>query len=124
MRLDESNFFLYAAKHYDDKASTSMEEFQDDVKRFLYLRKLFKRATDAGDVKTRLILNHIIILYNCFGTAATHMLFFKLKDYHAQLKPFVLFLSMMPDRVEYEDEVIRSTDIALDPKMIEELRKI
>jgi hypothetical protein len=71
-----------------------------------------------------LILNHLIILYNCFGPQATNLLFFKLKDQHQYLKPFVMFLNYMPDVIEYEDVRILNSDIPLDLNIVKELRKI
>ncbi len=124
MILNDSNFLLYAAKAYDVKKSSSSEEFYEDLKRFQYLKRLFKRYEEADDLKIRLILNHIIVLYNCFGTETTHMLFFKLKDYHSMLKPFVLFLNYLPEVVEYEDVKLKTVDVPLDSQIIAELRKI
>ena len=124
MILNDSNFLLFAAKAYDVKKSSSSEEFYEDLKRFQYLKRLFKRYEEADDLKIRLILNHIIVLYNCFGTETTHMLFFKLKDYHSMLKPFVLFLNYLPEIVEYEDVKLKTVDVPLDSQIIAELRKI
>jgi hypothetical protein len=124
MILNDSNFLLFAAKAYDVKKSSSSEEFYEDLKRFQYLKRLFKRYEEADDLKIRLILNHIIVLYNCFGSETTHMLFFKLKDYHSMLKPFVLFLNYLPEVVEYEDVKLKTVDVPLDSQIIAELRKI
>lgn len=124
MILDEKSFLIYAAKHYDLKRSSGIEEFYDDLKRFQYLKRLFKRYEEDNDIRLRLILNHVIVLYNCFGIAATNMLFFKLKEYHKYLKPFVVFLNYMPDSIEYENEIVLSSDIPMDQHIIEELRKI
>lgn len=124
MILTEDTFLLYAAKHYDMRKAASMQEFQDDLKRFQYLKRLFKRYDDEKELKTRLILNHLIILYNCFGPKATELLFLKLDEYHKYLKPFVVFLNYMPDYVEYGDCKIINSDIPMDLKIIEELRKI
>lgn len=124
MILDEKSFLLYAAKNYDSLRSSGVEEFYEDLKRFKYLKRLFKRYEDDNDLRLRLILNHLIVLYNCFGPAATHMLFFKLQDYHIHLKPFVVFLNYMPDVIEYENVKILDSDIPLDPHIVEELRKI
>jgi hypothetical protein len=124
MILNEANFILYAAKMYDVKRSSGVEEFNEDLKRFQYLKRLFKRYDESGDLKIRLILNHIIVLYNCFGPEATDMLFFKLKEYHTYLKPFVLFLNYMPEKIKYEDFNIYDSDIQLDPNIVKELRKI
>lgn len=124
MILNENNFILYAAKYYDAKKAASEEEFYDDLKRFQYLKRLFRRYHDEDDLKVRLILNHIIILYNCFGPNATNMLFMRLEEYHSYLKPFVLFLNYMPNKIIYNDIIIDSSNIALDEKIVEELRKI
>lgn len=124
MILDEKSFLLYAAKNYDTLRSSGVEEFHEDLKRFKYLKRLFKRYDEDEDLRLRLILNHLIVLYNCFGPAATHMLFFKLKEYHVYLKPFVVFLNYMPEVIEYEGIKILDSDIALDPIIVEELRKI
>lgn len=124
MKLNENNFILYAAKSYDAKKAASEEEFHDDLKRFQYLKRLFKRYHDENDLKVRLILNHIIILYNCFGINTTNMLFMRLEEYHNYVKPFVLFLNYMPNEIEYNNIRIKSSDIQLDDKIIEELRKI
>lgn len=124
MILNDTNFLLYAAKSYDVKKSAGAEEFYEDLKRFQYLKRLFKRYEEADDLKVRLILNHIIVLYNCFGPEATNMLFFRLKEYHQYVKPFVLFLNYMPETIHYEGLSIRNSDIPLDQSIIQELRKI
>lgn len=115
---------LYAAKYYDFRRSASEEEFNDDLKRFQYLKRLFKRYEEDGELKVRLILNHLIVLYNCFGAEGTPMLFMKLEGYHSFLKPFVIMLGFMPDRVAYNGKTIINSDIPLDQKIIKELREI
>lgn len=122
MKLGESTFLLYAAKHYDNPHCSDMVEFEEDLKRFQYLRKLFSRYKQTGDLKERLILNHLIILYNCFGSDATNMLFMKLDEYHDYLKPFVEYLNFMPTYIEYENKKIYSLYIQSD-KVIEETLK-
>ena len=124
MVLDESTFLLYAAKCYDMRKSSGIAEFHDDLKKFQYLKRLFKRYEENDDLKVRLILNHLIILYNCFGPQTTNLLFFKLKDQHSYLKPFVMFLNYMPDFIEYENKKIPNSDIPLNSNIIKELRKI
>lgn len=124
MILNDTNFMLYAAKAYDVKKSSGADEFYEDLKRFQYLKRLFKRYEEADDLKIRLILNHVIVLYNCFGLEATNMLFFKLKEYHPQLKPFVLFLNYMPEVINYEETVVLNSDIPLDQNIVRELRNI
>lgn len=99
-RLDETNFMLYAAKHYDNPSCYDTLEFYEDLSRFKYLRRLFSRYEEAGELKERLILNHIIVLYNLFGVpATTRMLFFKLREYHTYLVPFLSLLNYLPERV-------------------------
>lgn len=115
---------LYAAHHYDTKRAISEDEFQEDLKRFQYLKRLFKRYEEDNDLRIRLILNHIIILYNCFGPAATNMLFMKLNEYHKYLKTFMLFLSYMPEEIRYEETIIKNVDIAIDENIALELRKL
>lgn len=124
MRLDEDTFALYAARYYDMRKATGLDEFNDDLKRFQYLKRLFKRYEDTGDLKVRLILNHLIVLYNCFGEKATPMLFMKLEAYHRFLKPFVILLNYMPERIQYGEKEILNSNIPLDEKIVQELRKI
>lgn len=124
MKLDYENFELFAAHHYDVKKATSYEEFQQDLKKFTYLKKLFLRFEENDDLQVRLILNHLIVLYNCFGQAATPMLFMKLEEFHSMLKPFVLFIGFLPKQVEYCDVVLNVDTVIMDRKIIEELRKI
>lgn len=124
MKLGESTFLLYAAKYYDNPYCHDISEFEEDLKRFQYLRKLFGRYKQFGDLKERLILNHLIIIYNCFGTNATNMLFMKLEDYHDNLKPFVEYLNFMPDKIEYNDTIIYTNKITSDPIIIEKIGEI
>jgi hypothetical protein len=124
MILNEDTFTVYAAKHYDMKKAASVDEFYDDLKRFQYLKRLFKRYEETGELKERLILNHLIVIYNCFGASATPMLFMKLEEYHSYMTPFTFMLGYMPDVIEYGEKKIISSDIPLDSVIIEELRKI
>lgn len=98
--VDHSNFMLYAAKHYNNSACDTDDEFFSDLKRLKYIKRLFKKFEESGDLKERLILNHIIILYNMFGqTPTTRLLFYKLDGHHELLKPFLEFLGRLPDTV-------------------------
>ena len=124
MVLNEDNFTIFAAKHYDQRKAASVDEFYDDLKRFQYLKRLFKRYEEDDDLKVRLILNHLIVLYNCFGPSATHMLFMKLHEYSGYLKPFVIMLGYMPDKIEYNGLTINNSDISLDDRIVKELRNI
>jgi len=124
--LDESNFILYAAKHYNNQHCVDTDEFYDDLKRFKYLKRLFGKYEDSGELRERLILNHLIILYNVFGSEATRMLFVKLDMYYPYLKPFLVLLNFMPDRVVIglDNKTIFSSDIPMDAHIVEVLRKI
>jgi hypothetical protein len=124
MILDESTFMLYAAKHYDMKKAATVEEFNDDLKRFQYLKRLFRRYEEFNELKVRLILNHLIVIYNCFGVNATPMLFMKLEEYHKYLKPFLIYLSYLPESVEYGEKKISTSSIPLDQIIIAELRTL
>lgn len=127
-KLDESNFFLYAAKHYTNPYCYDTLEFYDDLNRFKYLKRLFSRYQESGELKERLILNHIIVLYNIFGVEpATRMLFLKLYEFHKYLKPFLVLLNYMPEVVKsigIEGKDILSSNIPMDQFIVEQLRKI
>ena len=124
MKLNEESFIIYAAKYYDMQKAASIEEFNEDIKRFQYLKRLFKRYDEDNELRVRLILNHLIVLYNCFGPMSTNMLFMKLEGYPSYLKPFVMFLNYLPEHIEYSGKIINSNTIPSDPIIIEELRKI
>jgi len=125
--LTDDNILLYAIKFYDNPSCHGVQEFNEDLDRIKYLKRLFKRYLSKGVLKERLILNHIIILYNIFGVeAATRILFFRLEpELWTVLKTFLIFLNVMPDRVHGIDgkEVI-SSSIPLDTKLISVLRSI
>ena len=101
-------------------------EFFDDLKRFKYLKRLFNKYQETGEIKERLVLNHLMILYNLFGSVgATKMLFFKLRDYLSILKPFLIVLDQLPERVPgigIRGEVIITTDITDDQHIVDVLR--
>jgi hypothetical protein len=127
-RLDDSNFILYAARHYDNPHCFDDEEFFDDLKRFKYLKKLFKKYRDSGVLRERLILNHVIVIYNLFGPEpATRMLFSKMDGYYPELKACLLFLNYMPPKVYNvgpENSTVSSADVVVDGRMLESLRSI
>jgi len=96
LELSEETFSLYAIKFYDNPHCRGMSEFYDDLKRFRYLKRLFRKYKAGKGLKERLVLNHIIILYNLFGVeATTKMLFFKIeRRYWSQLKSFLYFFKL------------------------------
>jgi hypothetical protein len=124
MKLTESTFLLFASKHYDNPQCSDITEFEEDLKRFQYLRKLFGRYRQDNDLKERLILNHLIIIYNVFGPTATNMLFMRLQEYHEYLRPFVEYLNFMPNIIKYEDVVLHKDNIASNEAIIEKLKGI
>jgi hypothetical protein len=122
-KLNEANFLIYAMHHYDNTQCYSLVEFEDDLKKFLYLKKLISRYKNNGDLKERLILNHIIVLYNLFGEATTKMLFYKVdKECWDVLVTFLVYLERMPETLP-EYGIILS-EVILDEKVISILRKI
>ena len=122
-KINDSNFLLIAMHHYDNPQCHSLEEFDEDLRKFLYLKKLIGRYKKDGELRERLILNHIIVLYNVFGSQATRMLFFKIeKSYWDVLATFLLYLGHMPEEIP-EYGIILS-DIKLDETIIRALRKI
>ncbi len=122
--LDDDNFILFAAKHYDNPQCYDSEEFYDDLKRFKYLKRLFGKYEESGELRERLILNHLIILYNVFGDVTTKMLFYKLEDYYGYLLPFLVLLHRLPDKVSIGNITVYTSDITMDTRIVEVLRKI
>ena len=127
-KLDESNFLLYAAKHYDNPQCFDTIEFYEDLKRFKYIKRLFNRYIEEGDLKERLILNHIVVLFNLFGAEpAIRMLFFKCKGQESLLAPFLIVLNNLPEKVNnigVENKTVITSDITLNKEVIAALRKI
>lgn len=113
--LDDSNFILYAASNYDNPTCYDTDEFQDDLKRFKYLKRLLNKFNESGDFKDRLVLNHLIILFNVFGHGATvRMLFFKLPEYKSEIKTILTYMGVMPDRVDgVKDQIIIDEEIEI-----------
>lgn len=124
--LNDDNFLMFAMKSYDSPNSI-MSEFEEDLKRIKYIKRLIKRYRTTGELKERLILNHIIILSNVFGTRnAVKMLFFKLdeEDYDI-LKTFLLFLGYMPDLIAgIRGTNIHSSSVSVDLFVGKRLRNI
>lgn len=124
--LRTDNFMLYAAKAYD-KPNCLMSEFVEDMKRFNYIKRLFHKYRKSKELREQLVLNHLIVIYNVFGPeAATRMLFYKTsKEDYSTLKTFLLFLNVMPNVVKgIKGKDIRSSDIEVDLKVAQTLRKI
>ena len=118
--LDDTNFLNYAMRHYDNPECKSISEFQEDLNRTKYIKRLFRKYTTTGELRERLLLNHIIIFYNVFGIeAATGILFYKLeKEFWSVLKTFLVYLNYFPEND------IEKVKIPLDVFAIETLRKV
>lgn len=116
--LTNKNFKLFASHYYNNPECTDVQEFEEDLSRFKYLKRLLKRYEIDEDLQERLILNHLIVIYNVFGIeAANKMIWFKIDPNHWHyIKPFLVFLHYLPENEKVE--------IAMDPTIVERLRKI
>ncbi len=116
--LNDKNLFLYAARHYRNPRFADVDEFNEDLKRFKYIKRLLNRYIESDELAERLILNHLIVVFNMFGIeAARTILDFRLEDKHwPVMKPFLLFLNFIKN-----DEY---TGITMDPEVVNTLRKI
>ena len=116
--LTEENLFLYAAKHYDNPTFSDVDDFYEDLKRFKYIKRLVNRYLDHNDLADRLILNHLIVVFNSFGIeAGLNILKLKLDERHwPVVKPFLIFLNYIDN-----NELV---EIKMDKTVIERLRKI
>ena len=105
--LNESNYMLFAIKFYDNPQAITKEDFEDDLKRIKYVKRLLKRYKNTGVLKTHLILNHLIVLFNVFNDATVPLLFYNLeKDLWPSIKSFILFLNRMPEYPKSELDFI------------------
>ena len=125
--LNEKNFLLFAMQNYDNPQCTEIEEFNDDLKKIKYIKRLLNQYVSEGVLKERLILNHIIVFYNVFPpAAATRILFFKIEEkFWPMLKPFLFYLQLMPEnKIEsINGKDILVNDISMDQGVVNSLRK-
>lgn len=113
--LNPDNWEMFAIKHYFNPNAVTKEDFEEDLNRIKYIKRLFKRFETTGELKTHLILNHIIVMYNVFDDAATPLLFFKVEEqYWSMLKAFMVFLNRLPDSLNND----------IDQRCLEELNLI
>ena len=125
--LTDDNFLMYAMKEYSDIQCTDIEEFYDDLKKIKYIKRLFNIYKNTGQLKERLILNHLIVFYNVFPVqSGTRILFYKIeKSFWPMLKTFLIFLDRMPETIDsIRGETIRTSDIQLDEGIVTRLRSI
>ena len=118
--LNEGNYMLFAIKFYDNPQSVTKEDFESDLKRIRYVKRLLKRYKNNGELKVHLILNHLIILFNVFNEAAVPLLFYNLEEeLWPAIKSFLIFLNRLPDfpktKIDYID---------LDQNCLEQLRAL
>lgn len=127
-KLDDSNFLLYAAANYVNAQCYDSEEFFDDLKRYKYLKRLYYRYREKGELKERLILNHLITLYNVFDYQAnTRMLFYKCDRNHWDiLKTFLIYMGRMPDQIENIGDygTVYTQEIGVDLRVANILREL
>lgn len=116
--LNEKNILLYAAKHYYNPRFSDIEEFHEDLKRFKYIKRLVNRYLDDKALSERLILNHLIVIFNAFGIEPSlNILEVKLEERHwPVIKPFLIFLKYITND--------QYTGIPMDERVVEALRKI
>lgn len=118
--LNDDTFLLFAIKHYENPQAVTKEDFNKDLNHFKYIKRLLKRYKNNGDLKTHLIMNHFIILYNIFGDATTPMLFYKIEpELWSSMKTFIIFLDRLPD---FPKCYIH--DVVIDEYCMSELKKI
>jgi len=124
IELTQDTFLLYAAQHYNNPSCISIKEFDGDLKRFKYIKRLLKRYKKSGTLSERLVLNHLILLHNVFGVALVPMLFLKFEmEFWPEIKTFLVYLNYLPERFQINKQV-NETDIELDVNVINKLRKI
>ena len=118
--LNENNYILFAIKYYENPQSVTMEDFESDLKRIRYIKRLLKRYKNTGELKTHLVLNHLIILFNVFNDAAVPLLFYNLEsELWPCIKSFLIFLNRLP---EYPKTQIH--DIVEDSECLSQLQQI
>lgn len=125
--LNDDNFLIYAAKHYD-RPHILQSEFEDDLRRIKYIKRLLRKYKQTGEFKERLILNHVIILANVFGVEATvNMLFLKVEqEDYPQLKTILIFLNYLPKHLKssFNKYYVRQEEIPVDLSIADILRKL
>lgn len=115
--LNDDNFLLFAIKYYENPQCSTRDDFYEDLKRFKYIKRLLKKYIKSNTLKTHLLLNHVIVIYNIFGDAGTPLLFYKLeKEYWSALKSILIFLCRVT-----EDEL---PNINIDQYCLDELNKL
>jgi len=122
-KLDDNTYIMFAMKHYDNPQCMGMDEFQEDLNRIKYIKRLFRKYKKNGVLRERLLLNHIIIFYNVFGIdSGTRILFYKIEEeMHSLLKTFLVFLNYLPKEGIPEIDLV---SIPLNQDVINRLREV
>lgn len=123
--LTEDNFEYFAIRHYDDPNCQGLHEFREDMQRFKYLNRLLNKYEECGEMRTNLVLNHIVVLYNLFNDAATNMLFYRVAEKHWPiLVPFLIFIERLPSDIHLSAKrSIKDSDVAIDMNVVTILRE-
>ena len=112
--LTPDNWLFFAIKHYNNPLSVTYSDFEEDLKRFKYIKRLLRRYETTGELKTHLILNHVIVLYNVFDEAATPLLFYRVEaTYWSIIKAFMLFLNRLPPKLneDVDEECLKQLNL-------------
>lgn len=118
--LNNDNYLLFAIKFYDNPHALTREHFEDDLKKIKYVKRLLRRYINTNTLKTHLILNHLIVLFNVFGEATVPLLFFNLeRDLWSSIKSFLVFLNKLPEFPKSQID-----DIELDQYCLDQLENI
>lgn len=118
--LNEGNYLLFAIKFYNNPQAVTRDDFEFDLKRIRYIKRLLKRYKNSGELKVHLILNHLIVLFNVFDDATIPLLFYHLEeDLWSPIKSFLVFLNRVP---EYPKTKIN--DICIDENCLEKLQSL
>jgi hypothetical protein len=126
--LTEGNFQMFAMKAYTNPHCTDMLEFHDDLKRIRYVKRLLRKYKETGELKERLVINHLVVLYNTFEPRAmTRMLIMKLDEHLDCLKPFLILLSYWDDPMKLgkvNGKAYKDSEIPLDTGIVNTIRQI
>ena len=118
--LNEENFLLFAIKYYENPHAVTREDFEDDLKKIKYVKRLLRRYLNTDVLKTHLILNHLTVLFNVFGDAAVPLLFYNLeRDLWSSIKAFLVFLGKLPEYPRSEID-----EITIDQYCVEQLENL
>ena len=112
--LNHENWLIFAIRNYNNPLSVTYSDFEEDLKRFKYIKRLLRRYETTGELKTHLILNHVIVLYNVFDEAATPLLFYRVEaTYWSIIKAFMLFLNRLPPKLteDVDEECLKQLNL-------------